>query len=154
MDRYAQGLSAEEILNACDENVVSSADRMTNPAIHFFRGLRHRNLAAIRHAAQRGLHQLHQPQHHPSPQSDGTEIQRSRAEPLIIQGLRTNPKDQDSHVLFFDIEALVGKVKLIVIFLCHLLHTCVYQNNKIHHVTYSPFACTIIWFFNFILHFE
>lgn len=83
---------------------------MTNPAIHFFRGLRHRNLAAIRHAAQRGLHQLHQP-HHPSPQNvvDGSEIQRSRAQPLIIQGLRTNPKDQESHVLFFDIEALVGK---------------------------------------------
>lgn len=84
---------------------------MTNPAIHFFRGLRHRNLAAIRHAAQRGLHQLHQP-HHPSPENvvDGSEIQRSRAQPLIIQGLRTNPKDQDSHVLFFDIEALVGKI--------------------------------------------
>lgn len=110
LDRYIQGLSAEEILSACDENVVSG-DRMTNPAIHFFRGLRHRNLAAIRHAAQRGLHQLHQP-HHPSPQNavDGSEIQRSRAQPLIIQGLRTNPKDQDSHVLFFDIEALVGKI--------------------------------------------
>ncbi|GIY45625.1 WD repeat-containing protein 7 [Caerostris extrusa] len=68
LDRYVQGLAAEEILNACDENIVSSGDRMTNPAIHFFRGLRHRNLAAIRHATQR---------------------------------------DQDSHVLFFDIEALV-----------------------------------------------
>ncbi|XP_035210198.1 WD repeat-containing protein 7-like isoform X2 [Stegodyphus dumicola] len=108
LDRYVQGLPAEEILSACDENIVSSGDRMTNPAIHFFRGLRHRNLAAIRHAAQRGLNQLHQPQFHPSPQQvDGTEIQRSRAQPLIIQGLRTNPKDQDSHVLFFDIEALV-----------------------------------------------
>lgn len=84
---------------------------MTNPAIHFLRGLRHRNMAAIRHAAQRGLHQLHQPHAHTSPQNafDGHEIQRSRAQPLIIQGLRTNPKDQDSHVLFFDIEALVGK---------------------------------------------
>lgn len=111
-----QGLSSEEILSACDENVVSG-DRMTNPAIHFFRGLRHRNLAAIRHAAQRGLHQLHQP-HHPSPQHvvDGSEIQRSRAQPLIIQGLRTNPKDQDSHVLFFDIEALVGKIFICYIF--------------------------------------
>ncbi|GFQ73668.1 WD repeat-containing protein 7 [Trichonephila clavata] len=109
LDRYVQGLAAEEILNACDENIVSSGDRMTNPAIHFFRGLRHRNLAAIRHATQRGLNQLHQPQTHTSQQvSDSNEIQRSRAaHPLIIQGLRTNPKDQDSHVLFFDIEALV-----------------------------------------------
>lgn len=110
LDRYVQGLSAEEILSACDEHIVSG-DRMTNPAIHFFRGLRHRNLAAIRHAAQRGLHQLHQPHAHHQPQNavDSSEIQRSRAQPLIIQGLRTNSKDQESHVLFFDIEALVGK---------------------------------------------
>ncbi|XP_054707757.1 WD repeat-containing protein 7-like [Uloborus diversus] len=109
LDRYVQGLSAEEILSACDENVVSSGDRMTNPAIHFFRGLRHRNLAAIRNAAQWGFNQLHQPHSHESSQhtGDGSEMQRSRAQPLIIQGLRTNPKDQDSHVLFFDIEALV-----------------------------------------------
>lgn len=33
---------------------------------------------------------------------------RSRSHPLMIQGLRTNPKDQDSHVLFFDVEALIG----------------------------------------------
>ncbi|KAG8181336.1 hypothetical protein JTE90_017504 [Oedothorax gibbosus] len=108
LDRYVQGLSAEEILSACDENIVSSGDRIANPAIHFFRGLRHRNLAAIRHATQRGLNQLHHP-HHQNPQNavDGGEMQRARAQPLIIQGLRTNPKDQDSHVLFFDIEALV-----------------------------------------------
>ncbi|XP_055932203.1 WD repeat-containing protein 7-like isoform X1 [Argiope bruennichi] len=108
LDRYVQGLTAEEILNACDENIVSSGDRMTNPAIHFFRGLRHRNLAAIRHATQRGLNQLHHPQSHAAQHAaDNNEIQRTRAQPLVIQGLRTNPKDQDSHVLFFDIEALV-----------------------------------------------
>lgn len=28
----------------------------------------------------------------------------------MIQGIRTNPKDQDSHVLFFDVEALIGNV--------------------------------------------
>ncbi|XP_076337758.1 WD repeat-containing protein Rbcn-3B isoform X2 [Tachypleus tridentatus] len=113
LDRVVQGLMAEEILFACDENVTTITDRMTNPAVHFFRGLRHRNLAAIRHAAQRGLSQLHaqqQPQHTPQfgLPSDGIDISyRSRAHPLLIQGLRTNPKDQDSHVLCFDIEALI-----------------------------------------------
>lgn len=34
---------------------------------------------------------------------------RARTHPLMIQGLRTNPVDQDSHVLFFDIEALIGE---------------------------------------------
>ncbi|KAH7985738.1 hypothetical protein HPB52_025428 [Rhipicephalus sanguineus] len=92
---------------------------MTNPAVHLFRGLRHRNMAAIRHAAQRGLHHLqqqHHASHHPSPGHQhgmGHEVgdsahARSRAHPLMIQGLRTNPVDQDSHVLFFDIEALIG----------------------------------------------
>lgn len=28
--------------------------------------------------------------------------------PLMIQGLRTNPKDPESHILCFDIEALIG----------------------------------------------
>ena len=51
---------AEEILSACDElgsggGGVTGADGqsgLANPAIHMLRGLRHRNLAAIRHAAQ------------------------------------------------------------------------------------------------------
>ena len=48
-------MSAEEILNACDESVslVPSFQEggLANPAVHFFRGLKHRNIAAIRHAA-------------------------------------------------------------------------------------------------------
>jgi len=28
----------------------------------------------------------------------------------MIQGLRTNPKDPESHILVFDIEALIGMV--------------------------------------------
>lgn len=34
--------------------------------------------------------------------------QKGRAMPLMIQGLRTNPKDPESHILCFDIEALIG----------------------------------------------
>ena len=30
----------------------------SNPALHFFRGLRHRNLAAIKLAAQSGINQI------------------------------------------------------------------------------------------------
>ncbi|KAH7952071.1 hypothetical protein HPB52_017890 [Rhipicephalus sanguineus] len=118
LDRVLQGLAAEEVLSACDEHTGHPGERMTNPAVHLFRGLRHRNMAAIRHAAQRGLHHLqqqHHASHHPSPGHQhgmGHEVgdsahARSRAHPLMIQGLRTNPVDQDSHVLFFDIEALI-----------------------------------------------
>lgn len=55
LDRVVHGMSAEEILNACDESVsiVPSFQEggLANPAVHFFRGLKHRNIAAIRHAA-------------------------------------------------------------------------------------------------------
>lgn len=118
LDRVVQGLPAEDILNACDENIVSSGDKMTNPALHLFRGLRHRNLNAIRQAAQRGLNNLH----HPSNQQNmgSSDPQKSRAHPLMIQGLRTNPKDQESHVLFFDIEALIGWYTCIKFLLIYL----------------------------------
>ncbi|XP_077561851.1 WD repeat-containing protein Rbcn-3B isoform X3 [Haemaphysalis longicornis] len=138
LDRVLQGLSAEEVLSACDEHTGHPGERMTNPAVHLFRGLRHRNMAAIRHAAQRGLHHLQQQHHHPgggghhhgnhaAPGSAGggphqhgmgqevgdSAHARARAHPLMIQGLRTNPVDQDSHVLFFDIEALIGRLLIL-----------------------------------------
>lgn len=56
---------------------------------------------------QRGIHQLQQLSHHTN--QDGSDHQKARAYPLLIQGLRTNPKDPESHILCFDIEALIGK---------------------------------------------
>ncbi|ENN72804.1 hypothetical protein YQE_10608, partial [Dendroctonus ponderosae] len=79
---------------------------LANPAVHFFRGLRHRNLSAIRHATQRGLHQLQQLNAHTEagdPHARRVHGQTS----LGVQGFRTNPKDPESHILFFDIEALI-----------------------------------------------
>lgn len=57
---------------------------------------------------QRGLHQLQQ--FHHATNQDGSDQQKSRSLPLMIQGLRTNPKDPESHILVFDIEALIGMV--------------------------------------------
>ncbi|KAK9511220.1 hypothetical protein O3M35_005820 [Rhynocoris fuscipes] len=108
LDRVLHGISAEEVMYACDENTNSTSSiesGMANPAVHFFRGLRHRNISAIRHATQRGLHQLQQLSHHNH--QDGSDQQKPRAFPLMIQGLRTNPKDPESHILCFDIEALI-----------------------------------------------
>lgn len=96
LDRVLNGVLAEEVLYACDEtssspNAVSGTDMgLANPAIHFFRGLRHRNLSAIRHATQRGLHQLQQLGVHAN--HDGLNQQKNHVSPLSIQGLRTNPK--------------------------------------------------------------
>ncbi|XP_044738320.1 WD repeat-containing protein 7 isoform X3 [Chrysoperla carnea] len=111
LDRVLNGILAEEVLYACDEtssssNAVPGTDiGLANPAIHFFRGLRHRNLSAIRHATQRGLHQLQQLGMHNN--QDGSHQQKNHMSPLSIQGLRTNPKDPESHIMFFDVEALI-----------------------------------------------
>lgn len=113
LDRVLHGMLAEEVLMACDENTAeatascSSTSEMglANPAVHFFRGLRHRNMQAIRHATQRGIHQLQQL--HSQHNSDGGFLMKNRSSPLLIQGLRTNPKDAESHILFFDIEGLI-----------------------------------------------
>ncbi|CAH0550599.1 unnamed protein product [Brassicogethes aeneus] len=109
LDRVLQGIAAEEVLYACEEttesNNVSSEVGLANPAVHFFRGLRHRNLSAIRHATQRGLHQLQQLGAHTN--NDDPHMRRDHNSPLVVQGLRTNPKDAESHILFFDIEALI-----------------------------------------------
>ena len=60
LDRVVHGLLAEDILNACDDHVSPSPreDRLTNPAIHLFRGLKSRNIAAIKHATARGFRQI------------------------------------------------------------------------------------------------
>ncbi len=57
LDRVVYGSSAEEILSACDEHAtINLSDNVgSNPALHFFRGLRHRNLAAIKLATQSGI---------------------------------------------------------------------------------------------------
>lgn len=111
LDRVLHGMLAEEVMSACDENMAeitggsTSEMGLANPAVHFFRGLRHRNLSAIRHATQRGIHQLQQLQGHQN--QNGDFLMKNRSSPLLIQGLRTNPKDAESHILFFDIEGLI-----------------------------------------------
>ncbi|XP_011310240.1 WD repeat-containing protein 7 isoform X6 [Fopius arisanus] len=113
LDRVLHGIIAEEVLYACDENTIAASGGsaaggelgLANPAVHFFRGLRHRNLSAIRHATQRGLHQLQQ-LHGGHGNDHGNQI-KSKGAPLMIQGFRSNPKDPESHIMFFDIEALI-----------------------------------------------
>ena len=61
LDRVVHGHVAEDILAACDEHTVTVnvGDSVgSNAALHFFRGLRHRNLAAIKLAAQSGINQI------------------------------------------------------------------------------------------------
>lgn len=51
---------------------------------------------------------------HNSSHADGIDHSKSRAYPLMVQGLRTNPNDPECHILCFDIEALVGELKYLI----------------------------------------
>ncbi|XP_072937489.1 WD repeat-containing protein 7 isoform X3 [Epargyreus clarus] len=117
LDRVLHGMIAEEVLAACDETLADdlggsmsagSGDLqgLANPAVHFFRGLRHRNLTAMRAATARGLAALQAPE-----RGGGAgplaEPARPRRAPLTVQGFRSNPADPESHILFFDIEGLI-----------------------------------------------
>ncbi|XP_026313691.1 WD repeat-containing protein 7 [Hyposmocoma kahamanoa] len=117
LDRVLHGMIAEEVLAACDETLTddlggsiggggsSDMQGLANPAVHFFRGLRHRNLNAMRAATQRGLAALQTTGQQGSAGPLAEPIRR-RA-PLTVQGFRSNPADPESHILFFDIEGLI-----------------------------------------------
>lgn len=107
LDRVVHGTAAEDILSACDENAtVTLSDNVgANPALHFFRGLRHRNLAAIKLAAQTGITNIQG-----KPGQVDQIRDKTRAFPLVINGFRSNPKDAEGHILFFDVEALIVQV--------------------------------------------
>ncbi|RVE44989.1 hypothetical protein evm_010353 [Chilo suppressalis] len=106
------GMVAEEVVSACTEAadddlggaVSADLQGLANPAVHFFRGLRHRNLTAMRAATQRGLAAL---QHSPQAAHPLAPPARPARAPLTVQGFRSNPADPESHILFFDIEGLI-----------------------------------------------
>ena len=69
--------------------------------------LKRRNLATFRNLAQQKLQQ--QVSQQASSQGPKAEFIRPTGFPLLVQGVRTNTKDPDSHVLFFDTESLIGE---------------------------------------------
>lgn len=101
-------------MNFREKNLKKRISFIIYIIFHFFRGLRHRNLSAIRHATQRGLHQLQQ-LHGGQGVDHGSQI-KAKGTPLMIQGFRSNPKDPESHILFFDIEALIGSIFFLYFF--------------------------------------
>ena len=67
-------------------------------------------MAAIKLAAQSGISQIQ------GKQGPVDQIQdKSRAFALVINGFRTNPKDAEGHLLFFDVEALVIQVHIYIV---------------------------------------
>ena len=112
LDRVVHGITAEEILDACDEKTdVAVGDRLSNPTISIAQAVRRHNFATFRHLANQQIKRA----------QDVLEPKMTRvmhpsllhrvqsATPFMVQGLRTNTYDPDSHVVYFDTEALIGK---------------------------------------------
>ncbi|KAJ8302878.1 hypothetical protein KUTeg_019274 [Tegillarca granosa] len=109
LDRVVHGLTAEEILNNCDENAAPT-DALINPNITLAQAFKRRNLATFKNLAQQKLQQ-------PGPgiQQPGImgmmrpDLIKPQAYPMYIQGIRTNTRDPDAHIIFFDTESLIDE---------------------------------------------
>merc|ERR1719244_1730743 len=104
-------MAGQDVLEACEEEAVGvgaggggGADQtnLANPALGLLRGIRHRNMAAIKMATQRGINQLQGPG-----DKQYQYQEKVRAFPLVVDGFRTNQSDPEGHILFFDVEALI-----------------------------------------------
>jgi len=111
LDRVVSGMAGQDVLEACEEETVgvgagggggADQNNLANPALGLLRGIRHRNMAAIKMATQRGINQLQGPG-----DKQYQYQEKVRAFPLVVDGFRTNQSDPEGHILFFDVEALI-----------------------------------------------
>ncbi|XP_061198196.1 WD repeat-containing protein 7-like isoform X2 [Saccostrea echinata] len=104
LDRVVHGITAEEILNNCDEN-ATPLESLINPNITLTQALKRRNLATFKNLAQ----QKFQIQSGTIQQSSAhrNDYLKQQTYPMFIQGVRANLKDPDIHILFFDTESLI-----------------------------------------------
>jgi len=113
------GATADEMLHAGSDDPAAIED-MVNPQITIAQAFRRRNLATFRNLAQQKMQQLEagggstvDGGTDDSQQWQGTTTaaagSSSLLQPLHVQGLRVHNSDADAHILFFDVEALIGQ---------------------------------------------
>ncbi|XP_071788146.1 WD repeat-containing protein 7-like isoform X1 [Asterias amurensis] len=105
LDRIAQGVTAEDILDACN-HIGQTVETMLTPAQSIAQAFRRRSLSAIKNAAHRHLLATYQGSLLNAP-SNIVPAAKNPSHALSIQAMRSNCKDSDFHVLFFDTEVLV-----------------------------------------------
>ncbi|CAL1530657.1 unnamed protein product [Lymnaea stagnalis] len=104
LDRVIDGKTAEDVLSNCDEN-ATPVEALTNPSITLTQALKRRNLATFRNFTQQKLTTAAQANQ--NAQGHKSDLMKPTGFPLLIQGVKTNIRDPDAHVLFFDTEALI-----------------------------------------------
>ncbi|XP_072173501.1 WD repeat-containing protein 7-like [Diadema setosum] len=105
LDRVAEGSTAEDILEACDASGITT-EMMLTPAQSIAQAFRRRSLTAIKNAAHRTLLAAAQGSMLNVPNS-GDIANKDPSHALTIQAIKSNVKDPDFHVLFFDAENLI-----------------------------------------------
>ncbi|XP_065262091.1 WD repeat-containing protein 7 isoform X1 [Emys orbicularis] len=106
LDRCVMGITAVEILNACDEAVPAAVDSLSHSAVNLKQAMTRRSLAALKNVAHQKLQTL-ATNLLASEASDKGNLPKYSHNSLMVQAIKTNLTDPDIHVLFFDVEALI-----------------------------------------------
>uniref|UniRef100_A0A9J8D0E3 WD repeat domain 7 n=1 Tax=Cyprinus carpio carpio TaxID=630221 RepID=A0A9J8D0E3_CYPCA len=106
LDRCVMGITAVEILNACDEVVPAALDSLNHPAVNLKQAMTRRSLAALKNMAQHKLQTL-ATNLLAADNTDKGHLPTYSHNSLVVQALKSNVTDPDMHVLFFDVEAVI-----------------------------------------------
>ncbi|XP_057216303.1 WD repeat-containing protein 7 isoform X2 [Triplophysa rosa] len=106
LDRCVMGITAVEILNACDEAVPAALDSLNHPAVNLKQAMTRRSLAALKNMAQHKLQTL-ATNLLAADNADKGNLPKYSHNSLVVQSMKTNITDPDMHVLFFDVEAVI-----------------------------------------------
>ncbi|XP_032888994.1 WD repeat-containing protein 7 isoform X1 [Amblyraja radiata] len=106
LDRCVMGITAIEILNACDEAVPAAVDTLSHPAVNLKQAMTRRSLTALKHMAHHKLQTL-ATNLLASEAADKGALPKYSHNALMVQAMKTNLIDPDIHILFFDVEALI-----------------------------------------------
>lgn len=106
LDRCVMGITAVEILNACDEVVPAALDSLNHPAVNLKQAMTRRSLAALKNMAQHKLQTL-ATNLLAADNADKGNLPKYSHNSLVVQAMKTNMTDPDMHVLFFDVEAVI-----------------------------------------------
>ncbi|XP_041914842.1 WD repeat-containing protein 7 isoform X3 [Alosa sapidissima] len=106
LDRCVMGITAVEILNACDELAPAAVDALNHPAVNLKQAMTRRSLAALKNMAQHKLQTL-ATNLLAADNADKGNLPKYSHNALVVQAMKTNVTDSDMHVLFFDVEAVI-----------------------------------------------
>ncbi|KAM8827764.1 WD repeat-containing protein 7 isoform 5-T6 [Spinachia spinachia] len=106
LDRCVMGITAVEILNACDELAPATVDALSHSAVNLKQAMTRRSLAALKNMAQHKLQTL-ATNLLAADNAEKGNLPKYSHNALVVQAMKTNLTDPDMHVLFFDVEAVI-----------------------------------------------